>query len=158
MTTAVRNRLILLGALWGVVLAAVPALVMSRPFHLSGFLVAAVACSVVSGSVGTLVAGRRAIRPGKKRGAVAAALGTGLFQGLAGGALSAALIWALMAVTLSGFTLGNPVQLATLMSPRVFLGGFFVALSVFVYVLAGGLLLGPVFGTLINSLVRKGDA
>lgn len=159
MTSTVWKRLILLGALWGVILAALPALVMTRPFRISGFLVVALVCAAVSGAIGTLFAGRRAsVRSGKRRGAVVAALGTGFFQGLVGGAVAAFLIWALMAVTLSGFTLGSPGGLSVLMSPRVFLGGFFVALSVFLYVLAGGLLLGPAFGMLVNRLVRKGGA
>lgn len=153
------KRLVLLGAVWGVVLAALPVLVMTRPFRISGFLVAAVVCAAVSGAIGTLFAGRRAeARSGKKRGVVVASLGTGFFQGLVGGAVAAFLIWALMAVTLSGFTPGSPGGLSVLMSPRIFLGGFFVALSVFLYVLAGGLLLGPAFGMLVNRLVRKGEA
>ena len=39
------------------------------------------------------------------------------------------------------------------MSPRIFLRSFFVALSVFVHVVAGGLLLGPDFGALVNRAV-----
>ena len=42
--------------------------------------------------------------------------------------------------------MSNPVSLSTLMSPRVFLGSFFVSLSVFLYALIGGVLLGPIFG------------
>jgi hypothetical protein len=152
MTATIRNRLLLVGALWGVILAAVPALVMTRPYRLDGFLVAVLACAALSGCVGTLAAGRRAIL--KKSGGLAAGFGTGLLQGLVGGAFAAALIWALMAITLSGFTLENPVELSTLMSPRVFLGSFFVALSVFLYSVASGLLLGPAFGTLVNRAVR----
>ena len=149
MSVNVRNRLLVLGALWGVLLASVPALVMTRPYRLSGFLVAALACAAVSGCVGTLAAGRRAaIR--RKGATLLAGFGTGLFQGLVGGAFAALLIWALMALTLSGFTLEDPVELAVLTSPRVFLGSFFVALSVFLYAVAGGLLLGPAFGTLVN--------
>ena len=155
MTTTVRNRLLALGALWGLLLAAPPALAMTRPYRLSGFLVAALVCAALSGVVGTLAAGGRAIRKGRN-GGVRAGLGTGLLQGLVGGAFAAALIWALMALTLSGFTLDDPVELSTLMSPRIFLGSFFVALSVFLYALAGGLLLGPAFGTLVNRAVRKG--
>ena len=155
MTTTVRNRLLALGALWGLLLAAPPALAMTRPYRLSGFLVAALACAALSGCVGTLAAGGRAIRKGRHAG-VRASLGTGLLQGLVGGAFAAALIWALMALTLSGFTLDDPVELSTLMSPRIFLGSFFVALSAFLYALAGGLLLGPAFGTLVNRAVRKG--
>ena len=157
MSVNVRNRLLALGVLWGVLLASVPALVMTRPYRLSGFLVAALACAVVSGSVGTLAAGRRAsIR--RKGTTLLAGLGTGLFQGLVGGAFAALLIWALMALTLSGFTLQDPVELAVLTSPRVFLGSFFVALSVFLYAVAGGLLLGPAFGTLVNRAVAAPGA
>jgi hypothetical protein len=154
MTTTVRNRLLALGALWGVVLASVPALVMTRPYRLSGFLVAAFACAALSGCVGTLAARRRAIL--KRNDGVLAGLATGLLQGFVGGAFAATLIWALMAITLSGFTLENPVELSTLMSPRIFLGSFFVALSVFLYSVTGGLLLWPAFGRLVNRAVREG--
>ena len=44
------------------------------------------------------------------------------------------------------------------MSPRVFLGSFFVALSTFAYALVGGVLLGPIFGTLVNRTVRAGKS
>jgi hypothetical protein len=117
-----RNRL-LLGSAWGVLLAALPALVMARP----GW------------------SGRRPVLAG---------LGTRFLQGLLGGAFAALLIWALMALTLSGFTLENPVDLSVIMSPRVFLGSFFVALSIFLYAVAGGTLLGPAFGRLVNRAVR----
>jgi p-aminobenzoyl-glutamate transporter AbgT len=117
-----RNRL-LLGSAWGVLLAALPALVMARPG----------------------LSGRRPVLAG---------LGTRFLQGLVGGAFAALLIWALMALTLSGFTLENPVDLSVLMSPRVFLGIFFVALSIFLYAVAGGTLLGPAFGRLVNRAVR----
>lgn len=156
MSTSVRNRLITLGILWGILLAIVPALVMARPYQLSGFLIAAVACAAMSGAVGTLAAGRRAALKGSgRRRAILAGTATGLFQGLVGGAFAALLIWGLMALTLSGFSLDNPVDVSVLMSPRVFLGSFFVSLSVFLYALAGGLLLGPAFGTLVNRAVRK---
>jgi hypothetical protein len=55
-----------------------------------------------------------------------------------------------MAVTLSGFSFTNPVEASMLMRPSVFLGSFFVALSVFVYVLVVGVLLGPIFGVFVN--------
>jgi hypothetical protein len=135
MTATVRNRLLLLGSAWGVLLATVPALLMARPYRLSGFLVAA-------------------LRRRSGRRSVLAWLGTGFLQGLVGGAFAALLIWALMALTLSGFTLENPVDLSVLMSPRVFLGSFFVALSVFLYAVAGGTLLGPAFGRLVDRAVR----
>ncbi len=78
----------------------------------------------------------------------------GAVQGLVGGTVAALLIWALMAVTISGFSLRGPLEPSVLMSPRVFLGSFFVALSVFVYALVGGLVLGPLFGALVERVVR----
>lgn len=154
MTATVRNRLILLGSVWGVLLASLPAIVMNSSNRVSGFLVGAVLCAALSGSAGTLAAGRRATARGAGRG-VFAGLVTGLFQGLVGGLFAAFLIWALMAVTLSGFTVSNPTAFADLMQARVLLGSFFVALSAFVYTLVCGVLLGPAFGTLINRTAGK---
>ena len=156
MTASVRNRLLALGTLWGLLLAAVPALLMTSPYQLTGFLVAGLACAALSGCVGTLAAGRWAAKKGAGRSGFLAGVGTGAFQGLVGGSVAALLIWALMAVTISGFTLRNPVEISVLMSPRVFTGSFFVALSAFVYALVGGLLLGPIFGTLVNRVIRAG--
>ena len=156
MTSTVRNRLLALGVLWGLLLAAVPALLMTDPYQLTGFLVAGLACAALSGSLGTLVAGRRAVKKGGERPSLLAGVLTGALQGLACGIVVALLIWALMTITLSGFTLRNPVELSVLMSPRAFLGSFFVALSTFAYALVGGVLLGPIFGTLINRTVRAG--
>jgi hypothetical protein len=161
MTASVRNRLLALGFLWGILLAAVPALVMTDPYRLSGLLVASLVCAVLSGCVGTLAAGRRAARSaarsrGTGRSSLLAGVGTGALQGLVGGGIAALIFWGIMAVSISGFTLQNPVELSVLMEPDVFLGSFFVALSVFLYVLVGGLLLGPVFGMLVNRTVRTG--
>ncbi len=155
MTSTVRNRLLALGVIWGLLLAAVPALLMTNPYRLTGFLVAGLTCAVLSGSLGTLVAGRRAAKKGGRSGLLAG-VGTGALQGLVGGVVAALLIWTLMALTISGFTLRNPVELSVLMSPRVFMGSFFVALSAFAYALVGGLLLGPIFGTLVNRAVSVG--
>src|SRR5215212_6371683 len=134
MASSVRNRLLVLGVLWGLSLAVVPALVMTNPYRLTGFLDAALVCAASSGCVGTLVAGRRAAKSNRAEGSgrseALAGLGTGALQGLVGGGVAALLFWALMAVTASGFTLRNPVELSVLMSPRVFVGSFFVALSV----------------------------
>ena len=159
MTASVRNRLLALGFLWGILLAAVPAFVMTDPYRLSGLLVASLVCAVLSGCVGTLAAGRRATllaarSGGAGRSSLLAGVGTGASQGLVGGGVAALIFWGIMAVSISGFTLHNPVELSVLMEPDVFLGSFFVALSVFLYVLVGGLLLGPVFGTLVNRTVR----
>lgn len=157
MATRVRNRLLALGAVWGVLLAAVPAFVMGDPGRPGGFLLAAVLCAAVSGAVGTLAAGRRVVaarRRDAKRGGVFSSLGAGLVQGVVGGGVAAASIWALMAASISGFPLENPADPAALMRPQVFVGSFFVALSVFVYALAGGLLLGPLFGIVIRRLAE----
>ncbi len=155
MASSIRNRLLALGILWGLLLAAVPALVMTDPYRLTGFLIVALVCAALSGCVGTLVAGRRAARSGRRSGVLSGA-GLGVVQGLAGGLVAALLFWVLMAVTTSGFTLQDPVELSALMRPRVFLGSFFIALSAFVYTLVGGLVLGPVFGKLIDRAVRSG--
>jgi hypothetical protein len=155
MTPNAHNRLLTLGIFWGLLLAAVPALVMTDPYRLTGFLIAGLALAALSGCVGTLAAGRRAAK-GVGRSGFLAGVGTGTFQGLVGGGVTALLLWVLMAVTISGFTLRNPVELSVLMSPRVFTGSFFVALSAFVYAFLGGLLLGPVFGSLVNRTVRAG--
>jgi hypothetical protein len=159
MTASVRNRLLALGFLWGILLAAVPAFVMTDPYRLSGLLVASLVCAVLSGCVGTLAAGRRAAHlasrsGGEVRSSLLAGIGTGASQGLVGGGVAALIFWGIMAVSISGFTLQNPIELSVLMEPDVFLGSFFVALSVFLYTLVGGLLLGPVFGTLVNRTVR----
>ena len=161
MTASVRNRLLTLGFLWGILLAAVPALVMTDPYRLSGLLVASLVCAVLSGCVGTLAAGRRAAHlaarsGGAGRSSLLAGVRTGASQGLVGGGIAALIFWGIMAVSISGFTLQNPIELSVLMEPDVFLGSFFVALSVFLYTLVGGLLLGPVFGTLVNRTVRAG--
>jgi hypothetical protein len=157
MTAGVRNSLFLIGALWGLLLASVPALVMTSPYRLTGFLVAGLVCAALSGCIGTLAAGRRAAKSARCTGFLAG-IGTGAFQGFVGGVVVAFLIWALMALTISGFTLRNPVELSVLMSPRVFMGSFFVALSAFVYTFLGGLLFGPLFGMLVNRAVRAKDA
>ena len=161
MNTALRNRLLGLGALWGLCLAAIPAFIMANPLRPDGFLVAAVLCAILSGVIGTLAAGRRAASKARKAGrnALVAGLGTGLLQGLVGGGVAALVFWGIMAFVISGFGLGGTVDLSSLMRPQVFLGSFFVSLSVFLYALVGGLLLGPVFGTLVNRVaVARKDA
>ena len=51
MTATARNRHLLVGSAWGVLLASVPARVIARPYRLSGFLVAALACAVAGGTL-----------------------------------------------------------------------------------------------------------
>jgi len=154
-----RNRLLLLGALWGLLLAAPAALVMAdRP---SVLVAVSVLFAGASGAIGTLLAGRRAAlraaRSSKPRRPWAlAGLGTGLAQGLFGGAVAASLFWVLMTVIISGFSFARPVPPSALTEPSVLLGSFFVALSAFGYAVAGGVLLGPLSGTLINRISRSG--
>jgi hypothetical protein len=151
MNASVRNRLLILGVVWGVLLAAVPAIVMAdRP---GGFLIAALACAAASGAVGTLAAGGRAART-VGSGALLSGLGTGFLQGLIGGGLAAIQVWAIMAVSISGLTLADLAEVSRMMRPGVFLGATFVALSAFLYALAGGLLLGPAFGVIVNRTAR----
>lgn len=154
MVSNARNRLLLLGALWGLILASLPALVMSDGESISAFLPVALLFAALSGAVGTAVAGRRAERaPGAVGSPLVSGVKTGAVQGLVGGTVAALLFYALMAVTISGYSPGGGAEASVLMSPRVFLGSFFVALSVFVYSLAGGLLLGPLFGPLVRRAV-----
>ncbi len=140
-------------------LATVPVLVMRESYQLMGLLIAVLLCAALSGCIGTLAAGRRAARnaaPSKDADhpGVLSGVRIGALQGLVGGGVAALLFWVLMVLTTSGFSLQNPVDVSTLMRPRVFLGSFFVALSVFLYAFVGGLLLGPLFGTLINRTVK----
>ncbi len=105
---------------------------MADSLRPDGFLVAAVVCAVLGGP------------------------GTGLFQGLVGGSVAALLFWEIVAVTISGFSPGSPAEISTLMRPQVSPGSFFSSLSVFLYALVGGALLGPDFGTLVNRAARAG--
>lgn len=166
MDARVRRRLLVLGAAWGLVLAAVPAIVMAQPGRPSAFLLAALLCAVASGCVGALAAGRRvATRGGRKAStagstrasALLRSVGTGTLLGLVGGVVAAALFWALMTITLSGLSFGNPVEVSTLMRPQVFQGSFFVALSVFLYALVAGVIVSPASGTLVRWAVGAGS-
>ena len=158
MTSRSRNRLLLLGSFWGLALATLPAFVMASPFRPTGFLLAALVFAALSGAIGAAVAGKRMLARvpvgDGARSWLVSGIKAGAVQGLVGGTVAALLIWALMAVTISGFSLRGPLEPSILMSPRVFLGSFFVALSVFVYALAGGLVLGPLFGALVERVVR----
>jgi hypothetical protein len=166
MDAKVGRRLVVLGTAWGLVLATVPALVMAQPGSTGGFLVAALLCAAVSGCVAALVAGRRVAArrnpPGASEGyargsALLGSVGAGALLGLVGGVVAAVLFWALMTVTLSGLSLDNPVDVSTLMRPQVFLGSFFVALSVFLYVVAAGILVSPASGALVRWAVGAGE-
>ncbi|QYJ16162.1 hypothetical protein Rxycam_01993 [Rubrobacter xylanophilus DSM 9941] len=152
MNTPVRNLLVL-GAAWGLLLAAPPAVLMAGEPDF--FVLAALLGAALAGALGTLAAARSL--SGGRRG-LRALLGFGARQGLSGGAVAAGLLWGMMAVSIAGVSPAEPGGLSALMRPAVFVGSFFVALSVFVYALLAGLLLGPVLGLLAVRLLRKGEA
>lgn len=159
MDKPIRNRLLILGALWGFVLAAVPAAVaFEDPFSVSPFLVSAFAAAALSGAAGTLLAGRWAMRsaPSRKDGwlpAVLSVLLTGVLQGVTVGVLAAFSIWLAMAVNMSGFSAATPGEILNLLGPDVFRQSAIVGIAVLVYALVVGLLLAPVAGVAINRLV-----
>lgn len=152
MRPPVRNLLIL-GAAWGLLLAALPAAVMAG--EPGAFLIAALLGAALAGALGTLAAAR-ALSGGRK--GLRALLGFGALQGLSGGAVAAGLVWGMMAVSIAGVSPAEPGGLSALMRPAVFVGSFFVAASVFAYALLAGLLLGPALGLLVVRLLRKGEA
>ena len=157
MTSNVRNRLLLLGALWGLVLAALPAvLAFDDRFVLSPFLVAAFVCAGLSGAVGALIAGRRAATSSTRRGLLAVS-GVGALQGLVSGTLAALSIWLALAVTISGFSTGSPGEILDLLRrPEIFVESAIAAIAILVYTLTVGTLLSPVVGAVLCRLVRRG--
>lgn len=107
MTSIARNRLRIPGVLWGLALAALPALIMTDSYKLGGFLVVALLLGLV------------------------------------------------VAVTISGFTLQDPIERSVVMNPRIFPGSFFVTLSASLDTLVGGLLRGPFSGPLVERAASK---
>ena len=88
MMSSARNRLLLLGALWGLTLASLPAFVMADPGRVGGFFLAALLFAALSGAAGTAVAGRRAQRTSEgavARSPLVSGVKTGAVQGLVGG-------------------------------------------------------------------------
>lgn len=159
MISSIRNRLLLLGALWGLVLAAMPAvLAFDDRFVLSPFLVAAFVCAGLSGAIGALVAGRRAVTGSTRRGLLAVS-GVGALQGLVSGTLAALSIWLALAITISGFSAGSPREIFDLLRrPEIFVESAIAAIAVFAYTLVVGTLLSPVVGAVLCRLVRHNPA
>ena len=157
MISSVRNRLLLLGALWGLVLAVLPAvLAFDDRFVLSPFLVAAFVCAGLSGAVGALVAGRWAATGSTRRGLLAVS-SVGALQGLVSGTLAALSIWLALAITISGFSAGSPGEILDLLRrPEIFIESSIAAIAVFAYTLIVGTLLSPVVGAVLCRLVRQG--
>ena len=159
MTSSVRNRLLAFGALWGLVLAVLPAvLAFDDRFVLSPFLAAAFACAALSGALGTLIAGRRASTGIGRRGLLGVS-GVGALQGLVSGTLASLSIWFALAVTISGFSAGSPGEILDLLRrPEIFVESGIAAVAVLVYALIVGILLSPVVGAVLCRLVRRGSA
>lgn len=157
MSTNSRNRLTLFGALWGLLLAVLPAAFAFDGFALSPFLLAALFLSALSGAVGALVAGRRAARPTGRAGrGWAAASGIGAVQGLVAATLAALTVWLALTATMTGFSPAAPGRILILFAdPAIFLQSALAALVVFGYAFVVGLLLSPLVGSAILRLVRE---
>lgn len=152
MRPGTRNRLLLLGALWGIVLAAVPAALAFDGFSVSPFLISAFVCVALSGAAGALVAGRRAADLGRGM------LGVGVLQGLVTALLAAPSVWVALTATMAGFSTASPLEILNLFTdPEIFLQSALAALAVFVYFGAVGLVAAPLTGTVIVRVVRAGD-
>lgn len=167
MNTALRNRLLMFGAGWGFVLAAIPAVAaFDDPFAVSPFLVAAHLCAASSGSAGALVAGRLAAR-GRLNGkagrwrAASAGFRAGTVQALVAAPLAALSIWAALAINISGFSVENTGEilkaLRVFTEPGIWVESLVVAVAVLVYALAVGVILAPISGALVRWLVSEGS-
>lgn len=158
MSTISRNKLTLSGALWGLLLALLPAAFAFDGFSLSPFLLAALFLSALSGAVGALVAGRRASRRPEER-SWSAASGIGALQGIVAAVLSTLLIWLALTATMTGFSPAAPAKILLLFrDPTIFLQSALAAVVVFAYAAFVGLLLAPLVGSLIMRLVREDDS
>lgn len=156
MTSSVRNRLILSGALWGIVLAALPAVLAFDRFALSPFLVAAFVCAGLSGAAGAVVAGRRAMGLVSGSRGLLAVFGIGALQGLVSGVLAAFSIWLALSITISGFSVGSPGEIFDLLRrPEIFVESAVAATAILFYAVVVGALLSPVVGAVICRLVRR---
>lgn len=158
MSKSSRNRLTLAGALWGLSLALLPAVLAFDGFALSPFLLAALLLSALAGAGGALVAGRRAIRrltgPGSSW---AAASGIGALQAVVAAAIAALSIWLALTVTMTGFSPDAPGRILALFSdPGIFLQSALAALVVFGYAAFVGLLLSPLVGSVVLRLSNEG--
>lgn len=153
MSSTVRNRLILFGALWGLLLALMPAALAFDGFALSPFLAAALLFSALSGAIGALVAGRRAGRRVERGWLSASAVGA--VQGLAAAVLATLSVWVALTATMTGFSPAAPARVLGLFTdPAIFLQSALAAGVIFVYAASAGLLLSPLVGLVILRLAR----
>lgn len=142
MSTIPRNRLVLFGASWGLLLALMPATFAFDGFALSPFLLAALLLAV-------LAACGRASRRAEGAGRGWGVSGIGVLQRIVAATIAALTIW--LALTATGFSPAAPGRVLALFGdPGIFLQN---VLAAFV-----GLLLSPLVGSAILRLVRgEGD-
>jgi hypothetical protein len=158
MGSGVRNKLLALGALWGLLLAIFPAVLAFDRFALSPFLISALICAGFSGAVSMLFTGLRAAATPARRG-LFAAVRIGVLQGLISAVLAALTIWLALTITISGFSVESPSEILDLYrQPAIFIEGAIAAIAVLVYTVAVGTLFSPVIGATIQRIVRPESA
>ncbi|CAN5438182.1 MAG: hypothetical protein M3494_14815 [Actinomycetota bacterium] len=143
-----RNRgLIVFGVVWGLVLAALPAVfAFDDPFTLSPFLVSAFVCSALAGVVGATLAGRWV----SGRSGMLASLFAGILHGVVFSVFASLTIWICLAVNISGFSTATPGNIFNLVSnPGIFAMSGVAAWAIFVYSLAAGMVLSLISGSFI---------
>ena len=163
MVSSTRNLLLAAGALWGFVLALVPAMVaFDGPLNLSPFLVSALLCAALSGALGTWTSGRWANQTRSHRSKegwpkwLLSGFLTGSLQALAVGVLATLSIWLAMTITMTGFSTATPKAIYLLVSqPSMFLQSAIVARTVLVYALLAGVALAPLTGLSINRVAGR---
>lgn len=166
MSVPARNLLLAAGALWGFVLALVPAMVaFAGPLNPSPFLVSALLCAALSGAAGAWAAGRwsgwthqRRRRDGWPSWLLSGFM-TGVLQAVSAAVLAALSIWLAMTITMTGFSTATPGAIYRLVSqPSIFLQSAIVARTVFIYALLIGVALAPFTGLAINRVAGRGVA
>ncbi len=163
MNASTRNLLILAGALWGLVMAVIPAEVAFRgPLILSPFLVSAFLAAALSAAAGFLLAGwvisRKRPDSGKEgwgRRLLTGAM-AGVVQAVVTGVLATLTVWLAITITMSGFSVVTPGEILRLVrTPELFLQGWIVGRAVLIYSLVVGLALSPLTGSFIYWLIRR---
>ena len=169
MSSSTRNFLLAAGALWGFVLALVPAVVMfASPLSPT---VPRLRAALRRPKRGHRNLGRRPVdesgaEPSQKRRLVAVAALRRPDRGFAGGrgrgaavagVLSTLFIWLVMTVTMTGFSTATPGAIYPLVSqPSIFLQSAIVARAVSIYALLVGGMLAPFTGLAVNWAVQRG--
>jgi hypothetical protein len=147
MDSTFRNRLVVFGLVWGLALAAFPAVfAFDDPFTVSPFLVAAFLCAALAGAAGALTGGKWLLGRSKGSGAFTV-LFAGILHGTVCGILASLSIWVCLAVNISGFSAATPGDISNLLrDPGIFFVSGVAALAVLLYSLVAGVLLSPVAG------------